>query len=91
MNYAVEWTPSAHDRLERLWMAADDNRSILRAANAIDNFLANDPYGKEAIVVGEENTFIVEPLAVDYQVLEDQKRVLVLSVWMIGNLKNDSM
>lgn len=37
-------------------------------------------------MLGDENTFIIEPLAVDYFVFEDPKRVLVLKVWMIGYL-----
>jgi hypothetical protein len=43
MSYFVEWKPAAHDRLERMWMTAEDPRLILRAANAIDDILARDP------------------------------------------------
>jgi hypothetical protein len=35
MNYFVEWTPTAHDRLERIWMAAADPRLVLRAAKQL--------------------------------------------------------
>jgi hypothetical protein len=62
MNYFVEWTPIAHDRLERFWMAADDPRLVLRAANAIAVILARDPCSAD-VIVGDENTLIVEPLA----------------------------
>lgn len=86
MNYYVYWAPSAHERLERLWMAAEDQATLLRAANAIDNYLAEDPYRINAALVGEERTFIVEPLAVDYVVFDDERRVVILSVWFIGFL-----
>lgn len=65
MNYFVEWTPSAHDRLERIWMAAEDPRLVLRAANAIDAILGRDPRSGD-VVLGDENTLVVEPLAVDF-------------------------
>lgn len=68
MKYFVRWLPAAHDRLERIWMAAADKRAVLRAANAIDDWLAEDPNRDDAILLGEESTLIVEPLAVDYRV-----------------------
>jgi len=87
MNYRIDWTASAHDRLERIWMAAENTDVITSVADRIDRLLAEDPYRREAIVLGDENTLIVEPLAVDYEVLEDQKRVLIVGVWMIGYLE----
>lgn len=88
MNYYVEWTPTAHDLLERFWMAAGDPRLVLRAANAIDAILARDPHSAD-VVVGDENTLIVEPLAVDFHVDEARRRVLILYAWMIGYLHDD--
>lgn len=72
MNYRVEWTPSAHDRLERIWMAAPDKAAVMRAANRIDYLLAEDPHQDEACQLGDENSLIVEPLAVDYEVFEER-------------------
>jgi hypothetical protein len=63
---------------------------ILRAANKIDYLLANKPYHPDAILLGDENTLIVEPLAVDFTVLEAERRVLVINVWMIGYLNDDA-
>ena len=39
MNYFVEWRAAAHERLEQIWMAADDKRNVVRAANRIDYLL----------------------------------------------------
>jgi hypothetical protein len=86
MNYRVDWTASAHDRLEKIWMAAEDNRAVLNAANRIDYLLADNPYRDDAISLGDEPTFIVEPLAVDFEVVENECRVIILDVWMIGHL-----
>jgi len=40
MSYFVQWVPSAHERLERIWMTADNQGAVLRAANTIDDLLA---------------------------------------------------
>jgi hypothetical protein len=90
MNYYVEWTPIAHDRLERIWMAAEDPRLVLRAANAIDGILGRDPWAAD-VVVGDENTLIVEPLAVDFHIDEARHKVMILFVWMIGHLHDDEL
>ncbi len=39
------------------------------------------------ISLGDEPTFIVEPLAVDFEVVENERRVIILNVWMIGYLE----
>ena len=51
-------------------MAAANQAAVLRAANAVDYYLAEDPYRRDAHRIGDENSFIVEPLAVDYEILE---------------------
>jgi len=89
MNFIVKWSGDAHDRLERIWMAATDKTAVTRAADIIDRILENDPYRDGAVVLGEEKTLIVEPLAVDFEVFEDQRRVFVFNVWMIGYLNGD--
>ncbi|MCI0359927.1 MAG: hypothetical protein L0211_15730 [Planctomycetaceae bacterium] len=88
MNYRVDWSPTAHDRLERLWVAAENQAAVLRAANAIDVYLAEDPYRHDAHRIGDENSFIVEPLAVDYEIIEAHRRVVIVAVWMIRFLEN---
>jgi len=86
MSYIVEWTTSAEDRLEKLWASAADKLAVLYAVKTIDSLLADDPYRHDAIMLGDENTFIIEPVAVDYVVFEDVKRVLVLRGWWVGYL-----
>ena len=76
--------------MERLWIAAANQAAVLRAANAIDDYLAEDPYRNDAVRVGDENTFIVEPLAVDYEVFESERRVVILTVWLIGHLDRNN-
>jgi hypothetical protein len=83
MNYTVRWIATAHDRLERIWMTADNKPAVMRAAGFIDRILETDPYRDDVVFLGEEKTIVVEPLAVDFEVIEDQRMVLVLNVWMI--------
>jgi len=71
-------------------MAASNNAVVLRAASKIDFLLAHDPYRGDAIVLGNERTFIVEPLAVDFAILDDERRVIILNVWMIGFLADEN-
>jgi len=86
MKYRVNWTTSAEVSFERIWKLAADKLGVLNTVRTIDSLLADDPYRTDAVVQGNENTLIVEPLAVDYAVFEDVKQVLVLKVWMIGYL-----
>jgi len=89
MSYFVQWVASAHERLEQLWMAADDKSAVLRATNAIDDLLAEDPYRSETAISGTERTIVCEPLSADFRVSNDGRVVLVLSVWWIGYLDDD--
>ena len=70
-------------------MAAPNKAAITRAADVIDRILEDDPYSHDAILLGEEKTLIVEPLAADFEVFKDQQKVLVLNVWMIGYLVDE--
>lgn len=88
MNYHVHWTAEAHDRLERMWMAAADPRVILKAANTIDDRLGEDPWASD-VVLSSEMTFIIEPLAVDFNIDSARRKVLILRVWMIGFLDDE--
>jgi plasmid stabilization system protein ParE len=80
MNYTVVWKPSAKARLADIWMSAADRASVAAAANAIDRALAATPQH-----VGESRDetariLIESPLAVVYDVSEDDRLVSVLSV-----------
>jgi hypothetical protein len=86
MKYRVDWIDLAQERLEAIWTAATNKLAVFNASNTIDSLLAKDPYRNEAIFGGNEHTLIVEPLAVDYVILEDARLVLVLRVFLLGFL-----
>ena len=85
MNYFVEWTPIAHDRLERIWMAAADKRDVLRSRQSrLTIAWPKIPIGTMRRRWASESTLIVEPLAVDFELSEAERKVFIASVWMIG-------
>jgi hypothetical protein len=88
MNYRVDWSPRRTIAWSNCWVAAANQAAVLRAANAVDYYLAQDPYRHDAHRIGDENSFIVEPLAVDYEILESSRRVVIVADWMIGFLEN---
>jgi len=81
MRYTVVWTPSAERHLSTIWIEASDRRQITVAADRIDASLA-----KGAPTCGEsrdDNVRIVfeSPLAVEFEVLQDDSIVSVLAAW----------
>ena len=88
MKYTVGWLTSAQDELTRIWLDADRREAVRNAADEIDRVLAIDPFLKDAVVLGDERTLIIEPLAVDFRVFEQDQKVIVGAVWMIGFLED---
>ena len=83
MKYTVTWRPSALQRLAKLWMAADDRAIITSASNAIDAQLATDPFAESESREGRTRIMVQLPLAVYYDVLEDDCLVSVWAVWQV--------
>jgi hypothetical protein len=47
--------------------------------------------GRLDVIVGDENTLIVEPLAVDFHVDEARRKVKILFVWLIDYLNGPDL
>lgn len=79
--YTVEWTADAESELAAIWLAAADRAAVTAAAHRIDHDLATFP-----LIVGESRAAPVqrivffEPLYVEYDVIEDDRKVLVHAV-----------
>ena len=85
MSYTVEWVQQAQNDLASIWLAAP-NRNAVAAANArLDRLLARVP-----LRTGRQLTSSVHrraysrPLVIEFEVIEDDKRVLVQAVWVVG-------
>lgn len=80
MNYTVVWQPTALQQLAAAWVDATDRRAVTRASDQIDTLLGFAP-----AQVGESRdalrrVLVVPPLAVIYEVIEDDKQVRILRV-----------
>ena len=84
MRWTVLWTPSAEGQLARIWLDADDRQAVRAAADSLDTEMS-----QSAMSVGESRSGGVRvafatPLAVELEVVEQDRIVYVLSVWRIG-------
>ncbi len=80
MRYTVTWKPSVKQRLAEIWMTALDRSSITTAANTIDALLQVNPLDRGESRSGRVRILIELPLAVVYEVREDDRLVQVLSI-----------
>ena len=80
MNYTVLWKPSLKQRLAEIWLESDDRNAVASAANTIDVLLRIAPFDQGESRSGLTRIFIVHPLAVVYDVFDDDRRVDVLAV-----------
>lgn len=86
MNYTVVWEPQAENNLITAWLAAPDQLAVTRAAHRLEQALSRQP-----LVVGiarnssVNRTAIDLPLGIDYEIIEDDKKVRVLRVWSLVN------
>ena len=80
MKHTVTWKPSVKQRLADIWITAPDRPAVTEAANAIDKSLRVDPLDQGESRSGSVRILIVLPLAVVYDVREDDRLVEVLSV-----------
>ena len=84
MTYAVFWTPEAEDELADAWLAAADRAAVTDASHRIDQQLASNPFACGFARNASVNRTVVDrPLAADYEIIEDDKKVRVLGVWTV--------
>ena len=84
MNYAVAYKPSAEQELARLWTVAADRNAVTAAANRIDVLLGTDPHNQGESRADGTRILFERPLAVRFEVSEQDRYVDVLQVWWIG-------
>ncbi|MBY0513101.1 MAG: hypothetical protein K2P78_04220 [Gemmataceae bacterium] len=82
MNYRVEWAPTAEQQLADVWLAARDRNAVTAASAWFDHQLEFFP-----LLVGRSWISSVYrlarhgPLGVEFEVIEDDKRVIVHGVF----------
>ncbi len=81
MIFTVAWTPDAVTELAGIWLAASDREQVTQAAAEIDRLLRTDPQNEGESRDAKTRILFVGPLGVDFEVVDDDRIVYVLSVW----------
>jgi len=83
MIFTVAWKQEAEDELARLWEASIDKSSMTWASDRIDIDLRRDGHIKGESRQDGKRILIVPPLAVLFEASEEDRMVVVGSVWQV--------
>ncbi len=81
MRYSVLWTPDAENDLASIWVVADNRADVTAAGDEIDAILREDAHLKGESRHGRLRILFVAPLAIDFEVMQDDCIARVLTVW----------
>ena len=81
MKFTVVWTPAAQQDLAAVWLDAKNRNTIASAADTIDRLLARDPESLGELRFDTVRTLAIPPLGVDFEIVDQDRIVYVLSVW----------
>jgi hypothetical protein len=81
VTFQVDWSDFSHELLAAVWLAAKDRNAVTKASDEIDNVLSLFPNSAGEPAFDTVRVFAQPPLAVEYEVIESERRVFVLSVW----------
>jgi hypothetical protein len=85
MTYSVSWTPTALNALAAIWNDSTDRNAVTTASHWLEQAIENRPIG-----FGEaRNSSVVRiafrpPLGIEFEIIEDDKKVRVLRVWSVA-------
>ncbi len=84
MRYEVIWLPIAETELTTIWLASSKRKAVTTAVAALDVRLSRAP-----LSLGESRDSSVHrvafrpPIGIEFEVIEDDKRVIVQGVFEI--------
>ncbi len=81
MNFMVVWMQGAQQDLAAIWMAATDRNAVTRASHQIDLGLATSPNAVGVPVFDTVREYTCLPLGIEFEVIDADMRVFVLTVW----------
>jgi hypothetical protein len=84
MIYTVTWTEAAIQMLADIWINAADRNAITVATNEIDAELRVDPDTLGRATIGAIREWTHPPIGVEFEVVEPDRIVHVLSVWTVS-------
>ncbi len=82
MSYAIVWQPNAVDELAAIWLHVSDRTGLTQIAELLERHLSTDPRGKGESRIGTQRIYFLPPLGVRYEVIEDDRQVRILAVWL---------
>ena len=82
MKYTVAWIQQAQDALASVWLAAADRNAVARAANTIDRLLQWSPQLQGQLLFDTVRVLSISPLTVEYEVIEADRLVYVIAVYL---------
>lgn len=83
-NYSVFWIPVAENELAASWLASSNRNRVTLAAQKVDDRLRRDPlHMGESRQSSLHRIAFESPLGIEFEVIEDDKKVRVLGVWLI--------
>ena len=84
MRYAVVWPERVTDDLMSIWSLATDASAVAASTDRIDYYLTCAPLSfGESRESSLHRVAYLAPLGVEYEVVEDDKRVVVLRVFAV--------
>ncbi len=83
MKYTIEWTPPAEDELIAVWTAATDQSLVTAVVHRLEQRLRINPYVGQTRHSSVNRVVLSPPIGIWFDIIEDDKKVLVLSVWSI--------
>lgn len=83
MRYTVIWLPTALNELTNLWIDALDRAAVSSASDRIDRLLATAPLDHGESRQQNTRVLLVEPLGVEYEVDEADRKAQVNVVWHV--------
>jgi len=81
MTRTVVWKPSAQQDLAALWLASSNRKGVTAATHQIERMLATNAENVGQISFDTVSTLVVLPLGVEFEIIEEDRLVWVLSVW----------
>jgi hypothetical protein len=89
MKYQVFWMPAAEERLTELWLLhIGERRRIRNAGDHIDALLESDPENCGQVLFDTVRTVAIDPLSVEFEVMQADRKVVVLSVYHVRELSS---
>ena len=80
MSFTVVWKALAEEQLAEIWLASEDRNAVSRTARELEEQLRQRPLEVGESRDGATRVVMQPPLAVHFDVFEDDRLVVVLSV-----------